>query len=86
MSKDTGELILKKSINLRMCISRVWLLSQMPRFPRACHICDRLSENSPLRARFNNRVTGSGIFLVMKVTCCRVLAVSVQSFLTTIVN
>ena len=42
MSKDTGELIKKKSINLCcqpiLVISRVWLLCQMPRFPRACHI------------------------------------------------
>ena len=54
-------------------------------------------KNSPLCARFQNRVIGTegqsspkaiicGIFFVMKVMHCGVLAVSVQSFLTTIVS
>ena len=43
MSKDTGELIKIKNpyiyvVSLFLVISRVWLLRQMPRFPRACYI------------------------------------------------
>ena len=42
MPKDTGELIKKNPyiyvVSLFLVISRVWLLRQMPRFPRACYI------------------------------------------------
>ena len=63
-------------------------------FPMSCHICDRLWEKVRCRAYFQNRVIGTtGLSKlsaikcttrsVVKVTCCGVMTVSIQSFLFT---
>ena len=66
------------------------VLIEIADFLRACHICDRTWEKGPLRVLLQNRLIGiqrrlkaiiCGIFFVLVVTCCGVLAVSVQSLL-----
>ena len=60
-------------------------------------ICDRTCEKGPCRASFQNRVittigksrllaTKCATYLVMKAKCSGVIAVSVHSFLSTVIS